>query len=420
MAFQFIHAADLHIDSPCRGLDRYEGAPVEEIRGATRRSLENLVITGIEQSVDFVLLAGDIFDDDWKDFHTGLFFCEQMSQLRRHEIPVFIVHGNHDSTGGMTKRLPLPDNVITFSSRTAETYQLEDIQVAIHGRSFPERHVQEDFVPDYPEPVPDFFNIGMLHTSLDGREGHADYAPTTFKNLQNKGYDYWALGHVHKREVVNEYPRIVFPGNLQGRRAGEPGSKGFDLVTVTDEGEVHSEHVSADVVRWHQINLECAGINSLEALKYKAVNALSQAMGFDSERLHAVRVTLTGQSPLDAEEAKTPGCLAATVRASALELDDAHLWIEKVRNQLHPTIDRPREAERDDAIGELIRLTNRISSDPDSLRQFIQTQLDPALRVLPTELQNLEQLLEGEKLDQIMLDAESTIYATLTAIGGDA
>ena len=169
---RFLHAADLHLDSPLRGLDRYPGAPVERLRNATRAALEKLVDKALGEKVDFVLFAGDIYDRDWQDFHTGLYFREQMVRLGRAGIRVFIVQGNHDAQGVISRQLPLPDNVTVFSSRSAQTVRLDELGVAIHGRSFPERAVDEDLVPAYPAPVPGCFNIGLLHTSLNGRGGH--------------------------------------------------------------------------------------------------------------------------------------------------------------------------------------------------------------------------------------------------------
>ena len=257
---RFLHASDLHIDSPLRGLDRYEGAPVARLRTATRAALERLVDMAIAERVDFVLFAGDIYDRDWQDFHTGLFFREQLVRLDRANIRVFIVQGNHDAQGVITRQLILPPNVTVFSSRTAQTFRIDELAVAIHGRSFPDRAVGEDLVPSYLEPVPDFFNIGMLHTSLNGRVGHDTYAPTDLATLLAKGYDYWALGHVHAREVVSEAPRVVFPGNLQGRKADETGPKGCELVTV-QAGWIEAEFVALDVVRWNKLVVSLDGLD---------------------------------------------------------------------------------------------------------------------------------------------------------------
>ena len=235
---RFIHAADLHIDSPLRGLSRYPGPPLERLRGATRRALERLVDLALAEQVDFVLLAGDLYDRDWPDFHTGLFVRSQMVRLGQAGIRVFIVQGNHDAHGVITRQVSWPDNVKLFSSRSAETVHWAEIGVAIHGRSFPDRAVPEDLVPDYPPAVPGCFNIGLLHTSLTGMEGHDTYAPTSVAVLQTKGYDYWALGHVHQRQVVSQQPRVVYPGNMQGRHARETGAKGCELVKLLDQHKV--------------------------------------------------------------------------------------------------------------------------------------------------------------------------------------
>ena len=222
---RFIHASDLHIDSPLRGLDRYDGAPIERLRTATRGALEGLVDMAIGERVDFVLLSGDIYDRDWQDFHTGLFFREQTVRLGRAGIRVFIVQGNHDAQGVISRQLMLPAHVTVFSSRAAHTVRIDELSVAIHGRSFPERAVNEDFVPSYPAPIPGFFNIGMLHTSLTGRTGHDTYAPTDLATLVSKGYDYWALGHVHAREVVSEQPRLFSPEIFRDGMQMKPDQK---------------------------------------------------------------------------------------------------------------------------------------------------------------------------------------------------
>jgi len=270
---RFIHTADLHIDSPLRGLSRYEGAPLERLRGATRRALERLVELAIDEQVDFVLIAGDLYDRDWQDFHTGLFVREQMVRLGRANIRVFIVQGNHDARGVITRQIPWPDNVKVFSSRSAETVHLADLGVAIHGHSFPDREVPEDLVPGYPAAMPGCFNIGLLHTSLTGVEGHDTYAPTTLPVIKSKGYDYWALGHVHARQVVCEVPRVVFPGNLQGRHARETGLKGCELVTVNG-GLLEASFMPLDVVRWHQIRIDLQPVQTLDELPRHVTQAL--------------------------------------------------------------------------------------------------------------------------------------------------
>ena len=179
-----------------------------------------------------MLIAGHLYDRDRQDFHTGLFVREQLVHLGRTGIAVFIVRGNHDARGVITRQIPWPDNVTVFSSCAAETVCPDPLGVAIHGHSFPDREVPEDLVPGFPPAVPGYFNIGLLHTSLTGIGGHDTYAPTTLTSLKFRGYDYLALGHIHARQVVCEQPRVIFPGNLQGRHARETGAKGCELVSV--------------------------------------------------------------------------------------------------------------------------------------------------------------------------------------------
>jgi exonuclease SbcD len=417
---RFLHASDLHIDSPLRGLDRYEGAPVARLRNATRVALERLVDMAIAEHVDFVLFAGDIYDRDWQDFHTGLFFREQMVRLGRADIRVFIVQGNHDAQGVITRQLILPPNVTVFSSRTAQTVRIDELSVAIHGRSFPDRAVDEDLVPSYPSPIPDFFNIGMLHTSLNGRPGHDTYAPTDLATLVAKGYDYWALGHVHAREVVSEAPRVVFPGNLQGRHANETGAKGCELVTV-EAGRIEAEFVALDVVRWNQIVVPLDGLDRLDALGDAFREALEPVLIGATDRLHAVRVTLTGSTALHRLEANQPGTLAAAVQAAAQDVSDAEVWIEQVRLELTTPMDRAQAAQRQDAVGELIRLVDSIASDDAELASWATAELGDLLNALPTEVTTGVAVGDVPRLDNfsdlrvLLTDAEATVLARLAA-----
>ena len=418
---RFIHASDLHIDSPLRGLDRYDGAPVERLRNATRSALERLVDRALAERVDFLLLAGDIYDRDWQDFHTGLFFRGQMVRLERAGIRCFIVQGNHDAQGVISRQLTLPTNVTVFSSRAAQTIRLDDLSVAIHGRSFPEREVNEDLVPSYPSPVPGCFNIGLLHTSLTGRVGHDTYAPTDLPTLVAKGYDYWALGHVHAREVLSERPRIVFCGNLQGRHAKETGAKGCELVTV-EAGRVEAEFIALDVVRWSQLFVSLDGVDRLESLNEAFARVLEPVLAGTTDRLHAVRVTLTGSTELHRLEAAQPGTLAAAMHAAAQDIGTAEIWIEQVRLDLSTPLDRAQAAQRQDAVGELVRLVDSILGDEAELMRRAQLELGELLGAMPAEVAagDVPRLGDPAELRSLLMDAEATVLARLSVPGEDA
>ncbi|MEO8937884.1 MAG: DNA repair exonuclease [Burkholderiaceae bacterium] len=414
---KFVHAADLHIDSPLRGLDGYEGAPVERLRGASRRALISLVDVAIEQNVSFVLLAGDIYDGNWADFRTGLFFREQMLRLRRADVRVFIVKGNHDAESQITKQLPDVEGVHVFSALKSETVDIEALGVAVHGRSFPNRAVPEDLVPLYPPPVSGRFNIGVLHTSLTGREGHDPYAPTSVDMLCGKGYDYFALGHVHAREVIRESaPRIVFPGNLQGRHAKEVGPKGFELVTVEAGVIVATEFVPVEVVRWHQMRLDSTGLRTVDDLARRFAGLARDLASDARDRLHAVRLIVHGESPLHRLEAEQPGSIAAAIQAAIQDLDDIDIWLEQVRLDMRTPFDRESAAGRADAVGEVVRLTDAIGADETSLKAWVTQQLGE-MRDLPNAIADASPAaLDAAAMHAYLADAEATVLAQLSSL----
>jgi DNA repair protein SbcD/Mre11 len=417
---KFIHAADLHVDSPLCGLDAYEGAPVQRLRGASRQALAALVDLAIEQRVALVLLAGDIFDGNWADFRTGLYFREQMTRLRRAGILGFIARGNHDAQSQITRQLPEVEGVHVFSALKSETVDLPQLGVAVHGRSFPNREVPEDLVPSYPAPLPGRFNIGILHTSLTGREGHDPYAPTTVEALCDKGYDYFALGHVHAREVVRAAdPRIVFPGNMQGRHAKEVGPKGCELVTVEGGALVATEFVALDVVRWHQMSVDATGLTSVSALARRFVAQVGEMVADARDRLHAVRVHVAGESPLHGTEAEQPGTIAAAIQAATQDLEGTELWLEQIRLDLRSPFDRRAAAARTDALGEVVRLVDALSGDEEELKAWFAEQLKD-MRGLPSALTDADPATyDGAAMRALLADAEATVLAQLVAITPD-
>ena len=414
---KFLHAADLHIDSPLRGLDAHEGAPVERLRGATRQAFLSLIDLALERRVDLLILAGDIYDGDWHDFHTGLFFHAQMVRLAGAGISVFIARGNHDADSQITRQLPRLPGVHVFSARQAETRVLDHLNVAVHGRSFARAAVSEDLAARYPAAVPGRFNIGVLHTSLAGSPDHDAYAPTTVDTLERSGYDYWALGHIHARQIVRESaPRIIFPGNLQGRHARETGPKGCELVTVEDGQIVATEAVALDVVRWHRLTLDLDGLTTLEALDECAGGALQALVAAQPDRLHVARVRLRGRSVLQQLDAEQPGTLAAAVRASALRVSN-DLWIEQIESAVHLPVDRALLAGRADAVGEVVRLTDLLLQGDDAmLQQWMLAALADAGGAphLPRDLAELApERFAPARWRALLADAEALVLALL-------
>ncbi len=393
---KFLHAADIHLDSPLKGLDRYEGAPVEQFRSATRRALENLVASCLAEAVDFLLIVGDLYDGSWKDYRTGLFFAAQMSRLRAAGIPVFLIRGNHDAESNITRSLRLPENVYEFSSERPETKRIEALGVALHGQSFAKRDVTDDLAARYPDGVPGAFNIGLLHTCASGREGHDSYAPCSLETLRSKGYDYWALGHVHQREVLSESPWIVFPGNLQGRHAKETGAKGASLVTVENGQVVRVEPRPYDVVRWAvwEIDLSSAPApdQAIELVREQLVRGMAEADG----RLLAARLVLVGATAAHSALVGDPDKWSSEIRLAANDVGSERLWIEKIELETRAAIDFTSLAERDDAIGQLVQSLADLRKDRSALEALMS---EVVADLKPKLLPELREGADGVRLD---------------------
>ena len=364
---KILHAADLHIDSPLGGLTAYEGAPVSEIRGATRRAVENLINTAVEQEVDLVVVAGDIFDGDWRDFNTGLFWVGQLGRLHDAGIPVVMVAGNHDAASEISRNLRLPPNVTKFSESRAETKIFDDLDLAVVGQGYATRVVTKDLVSSFPDADSHLFTLGLLHTSLDGRPGHACYAPCAVDELRSKGYDYWALGHVHQREEVNVDPWIVFPGNLQGRHAREIGPKGATLVTVLSNAVDSIEALELDVVRWHLCVVDAAELTGVDDVLGAIADRFDSIANEPGHRLAAVRVQIVGASPAHEELWRDPHSFEAEVRSIAVQAD--RVWVEKVKIETSRALDLAR-AREDDVVGVLAKRIADLRSDPQLLAAY--------------------------------------------------
>ena len=419
---KFVHAADLHLDSPLRGLVRYEGAPVDRIRGATRRALQNLVDLCLAETVDLLLIAGDLYDGNWKDYSTGLFFAKEMSRLRHAGIPVVLIRGNHDAASQITKHLQLPDNVIELSTRKPETRILESLGVAVHGQGFGTRAVTEDLAVRYPDAVAGLLNIGLLHTCATGREGHENYAPCTVETLASKGYDYWALGHVHQREVVARDPWIVFPGNTQGRHARETGPKGATLVTVDGSRISDVSHRPLDVVRWLVCDVDTAAAASSDDVIDLAQQRLEAAAAEGEGRTLAVRLQLLGATrahdALQAERERWE----QTLRALANDMAGEGAWLEQVRFATAPQHDAAELAARDDAIGQVVRSLREMVADPAAGERLLSEFAD-LRRKLPHDVRDGEdgvRLDDADTLRDALVDVERLLLPRLLSGSRDS
>jgi DNA repair exonuclease SbcCD nuclease subunit len=360
------------------------------------------------------VIAGDLYDGKWKDYTTGLFFVAEMGRLARAGIPVFVLHGNHDAESQIIRKLTLPDNVRVFSARRPETFRVAGHAVALHGQSFADRAVTDNLAAAYPDADPGLFNIGVLHTAMEGAEDHAPYAPCRRADLLARDYHYWALGHVHAGQVLHEYPHIVFPGNLQGRHIRETGPKGFRLITVADGHVAAAEFIAVDVVRWARVAVDVGGAADFAAVLDRVRPALGQAIDDADGRLAALRVVLTGRTAAHHGLKADPDRLLSECQAAALLYADA-VWIEKVRVETRP----PRAAADDefapgDAVGLLLGTIDTLSRD-DAMLAALNADLADLLTRLPTELRRVleheRNALDPALLAEIMGEARALIGA---------
>ncbi|OYP38496.1 exonuclease SbcCD subunit D [Rhodopirellula sp. MGV] len=389
---KILHAADIHLDSPLQKLDRYENAPVEQIRGASRRALANMTTLAIDQEVDLVVIAGDLYDGDWTDQNTGLAFVAQAARLSDAGIPLLVIRGNHDAANLMTSSLPLPSQPeigpMFLSEKKAETRILEDLGIAVHGQSFARRSESGNMAASYPDPINGMFNLGMLHTGLEGNSMHANYAPCTPRELTDKGYHYWALGHIHLRanHGLDGGPPIVFSGNLQGRHINETGEKGCLILNVDDRDNCEFSFHACDVLRWHECVIDVSKIKHQEEVLDLFDVSIRKTLESAEDRLLVTRVRLVGQTPLATELLRNEVKLRSDLQAVAVMVAREQLWLEDLRVR----VQLPKANTNQDLDGPLQSVTEvlgelRQSSDAE---KTIGNELDDLIKKLPTELRN--------------------------------
>ncbi|WP_313893090.1 DNA repair exonuclease [Psychrobacillus sp.] len=258
---RFLHIADLHLDSPFKGISAIPKNRWQNIRESTFEAFTRIIEYAVENKPDFVLIVGDIYDGENRSLRAQHLFQKGMDALQTAGVPVFICYGNHDHLSGSWVRFQLPDNVYVFGENVETKWlEVKGKNVQITGFSYKERHVREAMHVNYPQAGDaNEFHIGMLHGSVEGNEEHDVYAPFRKSDLIGKHYDYWALGHIHKRQVIHEEPPIVYPGNTQSRHRNEKGMKGFYDVSLSKE-HVDLQFISSSAFIYDELEISCEGI----------------------------------------------------------------------------------------------------------------------------------------------------------------
>ena len=331
MSYRFVHAADIHLDSPLRSLALRDPHLAELIGNATRQAFVTIVDLCLDEQVDALLLAGDLHDGDQTSMKTARFLAEQIRRLHEAGIRVFVIRGNHDALSRITKELIFPDSVKVFVGR-AEAISIDrakgDTPVAIHGLSFAQPHAPESLLPRYAAPAEGAVNIGIMHTSLAGAAGHDLYAPCNIADLQTAGFDYWALGHIHKRAVVNGSGYVVMPGMPQGRDINESGAKSVTLVTVADDRSVHiAEHVTS-LAQFERVDVELSGTEDWRDMVGAVAKAMERAREAAVSEHLVARLRITGTTSLAWRMRRDLDLLKTEAEDRAVQV--GRCWVEKI------------------------------------------------------------------------------------------
>ena len=409
---KFVHAADVHLDAPLRGLARYPGIPLAEVRSSTRKAFTRLVDLALDEEAAFVVVAGDLLDGANKDYQTALFLNREVVRLRNAGIRLLLVSGNHDAQSVLTNQLRFPDNVTTFSTKRPQTVVLENVGVVVHGQGFGKREIFDNLAAGFPSAIAGYVNVGVLHTSINGREGHEGYAPCTIDELRAFGYDYWALGHVHKREVLASDPWIVFSGCTQGRHIRETNPGGASLVTVEDGVVTAVEHRTLDVLRWTLLKVDITDVDE-DGMFDRVRDAVSVAVAEVDDQFVATRVVLSGKTSLHRSLVADNERFVNEVRSLVTDVTSERGWLEQLKIGTEPKSDVARLVARDDAIGGLLRTIRTAPGDEDALAHMA-SELADVRRKLPPSLFDEEFSLDDPvALARLVGDVEHLLMSRL-------
>ncbi|WP_134724273.1 metallophosphoesterase family protein [Paracoccus luteus] len=424
MSFRFVHAADLHLDSPLRSLALRAPQVADLIGTATRQALVAIVDLCLAERVDALLIAGDLYDGDQTSMKTARFLAGQLGRLHAAGIAVHIIRGNHDALSRITRELVLPDSVHVYGDR-AQAVPLArpdgHAPVVLHGISFARPHAPDSLLPHYAPPTAGAINIGLMHSSLGGAPGHDVYAPVSAADLGGFGYDYWALGHIHKpgRSMAGR-AHVVMPGNPQGRDVGESGVRGVVLATVGADGRITLQDRPTSLAEFARVNVDVAGIDDWAALVARIRSALEQArMGAQSPHLVA-RVHVTGATPLAWRIRRDLDLL--TAEAEQAGADTGNVWIEK----LDIACTLPGDDAAPTGAGPLAELRGLIGTEvlaSPVYRADLTAAADELLRALPSALRprfGTDPLALAALLDDLAREGSDAVLARLDGPQGAA
>lgn len=390
MGFRFIHTADLHLDSPLRSLALRDPDLAELIADASRITFRKIIDLCLSEQVDALLIAGDLYDGSQTSMKTARYLAAELARLDRAGIRAFIIRGNHDAMSQISRELTPPPSTHVFEGRAGvETMIKGPLLVAIHGLSFRDPHAPDSLLPKYRPPEADAINIGLMHTSLNGAAGHDPYAPCALSDLQASGFDYWALGHIHKRAEYSGAAHVVMPGIPQGRDIGEPGAGSVTLVQIDDAGQITHEARVVAVAGFAPVTVDVTGLEEWRAL-HRAIEGALDAARLPCPHLVA-RLRLVGDTPLAQRLLRDRDLAEAEAQENAKAMGG--VWVEKLVLNLSARVPLA------GALGALAGLIEGDILPSPAYTQAVESLRQDLESALPPEARNAIRTLEPAALD---------------------
>ncbi|MFH1488461.1 MAG: DNA repair exonuclease [Pseudomonadota bacterium] len=416
-SFSFIHTADLHLDSPFSALRLEHPELASRLRSATFEAFDRIIALCIEKAVDFLLVAGDIYDGTDRSLRAQVRFRDGLGRLLDAGIESFVVHGNHDPLDSWSSSLDWPEGVHIFGDRieTLEVRRKGELLACIQGLSYPKREERRNLAHFFKRES-EAFQIGLLHANVGSGTGHEPYAPCSLEDLFRSGMDYWALGHVHqKRTLSHGPPFILYPGNTQGRNIRETGEKGCYLVRVGDDRGVEAQFFATDVVRWGNLEVPIKNLLTEQDLMNALDRSCREVAETSSGRPAIVRVHLTGPGPLYPilQKNQTVPDLIEITQDLGLSFTPP-VYVEQLRSRVRPESDLNTWSEKEDFLGELLRTSGELSKNTH-IRELLEPDLSPLFQ--DPRVRKFIETPDGAKLRELLRRAEELCADRL---GGEA
>ena len=370
-SFTFVHAADLHLDSPFKGTTANNPAIADALRSATFRAYHSLIGLCVERKAAFLLIAGDVYDAEDRSLRAQLGFRDGLVKLAEKNIPVFVAHGNHDPHNSRSSRIEWPKNLHTFNCHKVESKEVEvagQIVAVISGISHARKNETNNLATKFKRGEGELFQVGLLHCTVGLNTGHDPYAPCEISDLLDAGFDYWALGHVHQKQCLTTDPYVVYSGSTQGRHFRECGERGCYVVTVENGTVTDMEFEPLDRVRWLESSVRIDDLRTLDELDRTVTEAVNSLIREADGRAMIGRIDVGGRGPLYHDLRKGTSVQDLTERVQeTFAHEDPFVWIQEVRVDCRPELDIGKRQEADDFLGHMLRIAEEAQESTEKM-----------------------------------------------------